>query len=377
MSTTVLPSTVEAGLQVVRSTAPKYWKGESDLTLRNRLAMALMEKYGVIELNANHGYVSVWTVKYKEPGVTPFTNRQDIQFTTTQNRIQLTIEPRYFKSTESISYHEAEQNAASDLQIIKLADKKIEDLKMAMQNAFCALFYNDGYTNTSWFHGLESFMGTGTTVTADKVAQPSDTYGGLSTALAAQNGTWSANLSTSPNANAATDWPFGKGDPQYDFISPLVLNTSSSSWENGTEWIDNCEEIMQYMKNAQTHRCGKMKSTQSPYVHLLANDLFNDFESFLRPREQMTVPVEAEEMGFATDVWKMDGTWVTRDYDVTPGTGYYICPEMMEFFTAKNQLFSFEGPVWSTPNQAYLMISICGGNYRFQPKFFGKYAAVA
>lgn len=374
---TVLPSTVTAALQVVNSTAPQYFKEESDLTMRNRVVLRLMEKYGVIEYNANIGHSAVWTVKYKNPTTSPFTNRQDIRFGTTQNRKQLTIEPRYYHSTESLSGIEAEQNSATELQIVDLMDKKQEDLAMSMKNTFCAKFFNDGYTDTNWFHGIESCMGTGTTVAADKVAEPSDTYGGLSTALGAVASSWSTDLSTSPNANAATDWPFGQGDAQYDYVSPLVVNTSSTSWANGTAWADNCEEVLQYMKNAQDHRVGREMRTQSPYVHLLASDLFNDFESYFRPRQEITVPLEAQELGFRDNVFNFDGTWVTPDYDVPSSTGYYVCPEQMEFFTPKGQLYVVEGPEWSTENQAYLMIAICSGNYRLQPRFLGKYAAVA
>lgn len=374
---TVLPSTVTAALSVVNTTAPKYFKEESDLTMRNRVVLALMEKYGVIEYNANIGHSSVWTVKYKNPTTSPFTNRQDIRFGASQNRKQLTIEPRYYHGTESLSYHEAQQNSATELQIVSLMDKKQEDLAMSMKNTFCSKFFNDGYTNTSWFHGIDSCMGTGTTVAADKVAQPSDTYGGLSTALGAVASSWSSDLATSPNANAATDWPFGQGDAQYDYISPLILNTTSTSWSNGTAFADNCEEVMQYMKNAQDHRVGKEMRTNSPYVHLLASDYFNSFEAFFRPRQEIMVPLEAQELGFRDNVFNFDGTWVTPDYDVPSSSGYYVCPEQMEFFTPNAQLYDVEGPVWSTPDQAYLMISICAGNYRLQPRFLGNYEEVA
>lgn len=376
MSTTVLPSTTEESLAIVRSTAPKYWKGESDLTFRNRAMLAFLQKYGVIQLRANPSYAQTWTVKYKEPPVTTFVDRADIQFNATQLREQLTIDMVAYKATDSMSLHEYTYNSQSPTQIIDLYRRKSEDLSQQMTNNFCAEIFNDGYTNLNRFKGIESFFATGTTIAADRVAQPSDSYGGNNTTLADKGGAWSSSLTTSPNANVATDWPFGTGDPQYDYLAPLIVNTSSTNWSS-TSWEENSEECMQYMRVAQMHRCGKAMKSRAPYIHLFGINRYNDWLTFHRARNTQVVPFkEGIDLGFP-DMINFDGTAVTHDYDVGPDVGYYVCPEMMEFFTPQDMLFKPEGPTWSISDQAWLYIITQFGQFRFQPKFFGKYLDVA
>lgn len=373
----LVPQTSEAALEVVRTTAPKFWKGESDNTFRLRMIPHLLDKYGLVEYNADIGHAGVWTVKFDEPTVTTFTNRADVNFDASQVYEQLTVDTVAIKATDSLSLHEFKQNSTGP-QIVNLFQRKSENLSVSVRNQFCADFYNDGYTNTGRFKGLESmFYNPGTTTAADIVVKPGASYGGLSVALAAKGGAWSAVSGTAPNASVATAWPFGTGASRYDYLAPVHLNTSSTGWTNGTSWENNCEEVMRYMAAAQMHRCGKERKAMSPFVHLLSATLYRQTMQYFSYRNQQMVEVKSGvDLGLPAIV-NFEGSWLTTDYNTPDGTGYYLCPEMMEFFTPDGQLYNPEGPKWETSSQAYLYIVTTFGNPRFNPKFFGKYSAVA
>jgi hypothetical protein len=48
----LVPPSVEGHVNRVRDIAPKYWKGASDLTVRNRLTFYIMNRYGRMSFNA-------------------------------------------------------------------------------------------------------------------------------------------------------------------------------------------------------------------------------------------------------------------------------------------------------------------------------------
>jgi hypothetical protein len=215
----------------------------------------------------------------------------------------------------------------------------------------------------------------GNTVAADIVANPSDTYCGQSTALGNNGGNWTADLATSPNATAATDWPWGNGDTEYDCLSPLLVNYSSTGWNtSSTEWIDNCEEVLRFAGIACASKNG---DDNVPMLHMLDSKLYGDFLNFHAARNRIVLPhQESQDLGFSKTM-NFEGSAVHFEFDCPANTGYGITPNNVELFSMESQLFVPDGPEWSIERKGWLYEVGFFGNMRFQPKFFAKYAAYA
>lgn len=377
---TVLPTSSDEYLELVRANAPKYFKGESDLTFRNRVWLALMEKYGVIEYGVDTSYACVWDVIYRLPEVSTFGDSGDINFDEHSALQQLTVNVRGYKATDRLPKKQYLLNRGST-RISDLYKGKSERLLKAMRYNLCSEVYTDGYATgaTHRLIGIESFVGSGTVAAGDRVAMCDDSYGGLTTDLGDYGGTWSDSgvAANQYNSTLSNDWPYGQGSSEYDFISPLLVNYSSTAWPSGsTSFIDNCEDVLRFAILAQRHR-GALEGGSAPLVNLMGTRLYNDVLTYYSARniQQIQIP-DAVDLGFPETI-NFEGAWLTHDYDCGANVGYIIQPDMMEFFTPQSQLFEVEGPEWSTPDQAFLYIVSMFGNMRFQPKFFGKFAAYA
>lgn len=359
---------------VVKATAPKYFKGASDLTLRKRLWLAMIKKEGLIEYNCDSTSFT-WNVTYSEPEVRQFGDAGDQEFNEHDSQQQLTVDVRGYTVTDRLTKKKEVMNKGQSA-IINLYAHKSKQLLTAIQNAFCAELYVDGYAanNDNRLIGLESFMADdGATVAADLIANPSDTYGGQSTGLGTGGGNWTSDV-TSPNATAATDWPYGSGDAEYDYLAPLLVNTSSSSWETGgTDWKQNCEEVLRFTQLTLKKNTGD----DSPACHMLSTKLYFEFLNYYSTRQRIIVPHKmGEDLGFP-DAMNFEGGMVKHEYDVTSGLGYHITPSQMVLLCSQKQLFVPDGPTWDISSKSYLYEVGFFGNLRFNPKFFGKYKAYA
>jgi hypothetical protein len=123
---------------------------------------------------------------------------------------------------------------------------------------------------------------------ADRIAEPSVTYAGLSTALANQGGTWTANLTTSPNATLANDWPDGTGDSEYDYFAPKLINWSSTGWGTGaTDLRDNCWRVIGQAITWLTIQGG---DDGMPEICVLASNLFQSYKNHEEAIRRINIP---------------------------------------------------------------------------------------
>jgi hypothetical protein len=271
--------------------------------------------------------------------------------------------------------------ARGDLQLVKgRYTNRIKQLTDQMRQNFNGELFVDGNAagNTSRIHGLESFMGSSTTVAGDRLAKPSDTYAGKSTALAAEGGGWSATLGTKPNANVATDWPDGtdSGLGEYDYFSPKLVNYSSTAWDtnSATTFRDNGEKAMRQASIWMTYAGG---DESKPSICLLARDLYYPFADSWSSKQRLDVyNKRATDLGFGHTL-NFEGMAVQMDFDCPVAVGYMLTTGMMELCSMEDQLFHAEGPDYSIENDSYLMHIGFFGNAKYRPKHFGKLAAYA
>jgi len=377
MAALVPASSTESAL-VTKAAAPKFYKGAADLTWRQRLIMAMVAKYGTREFNAT-SYSCVWNAETKQPEVQQYGDAGLISFNEHDALIQFSTDVRGYIATDRLSLKKELMNRGAT-QLDDLKKNKPIRLTKALMNTLNAEVYIDGNAtgNTNRFHGIESFLGDdGNTADGDKIANPSDTYAGQTTALG-NGGTWSdTNGLTAPNATVGNDWPFGKGSSEYDATAPLLVNTSSTAWGTGsTTFRDNCEQAMRFARITQTVRGAKGEDQRTPFMHMFSADLYADFLEHWSPKTRLLASHnESERLGFG-DALNFEGDVVHYEYDTPVGTGYGITPSMLEFFFLGPDLYTelneFQMSTLGTNFGVYTF-----GNTRWQTKFFTKYKAYA
>lgn len=364
------------GIIAVKNTAPKYLKGAADQTIRSRFWLAYLREQGRIKLGDKGGLSTYWNVQAREPEIRDNGDAGQQVFSEHDAYEQLSIDVRGYVGTDRLTLKKKLMNT-EPLAIVNLYGTKMENLVKSLTNRFGSELYCDGYAtgNGNRLCGIESFMGSSTTVSADILAKPSDTYGGKSTALGALGGSWSTGLTTKPNANVATDWPYGSGDSQYDYIAPKLCNYSSTNWPSGdTTWRANCAAIL---RRARTWCRSTGGDDKAPMLHILSGSLYDDFEDYMETKTRAMVPhPQAVDMGFP-DTLNYSGAMVRHEFDCPAGTGYGINVSEMLLFSIHDELFYSYGPEWDTQSLSDLFLIGFFGNMRFNPKHFAKYAAYA
>jgi hypothetical protein len=356
---------------VIQSTAPLYMKGAEDLTMRNRLILAMIQRKGRIKLNQS-SHLNYWDVEFAQP---PIESRADggvLNFSRNDLLRQLSNNWRGYYGTDMMTRKEMLMNKGPSA-IVKRYDRIMPALTKSLRNRFSGeLFINgDAAGNENRLHGLESFMGAGTCVAADRVAVPDGSYGGFSTDLASQGGSWSANLTTKPNSTIATDWPDGQGDSEYDWLAPKLINYTSSSWIDNSNktWALTCELVMTQAQIWLTHTGGM---DAAPDLALLSSDLFYQYKNKISAMRRIIVPhKEASDLGFG-NVLNHEGMALQEDFDCPAATGYVMNLDQMELASIAPELFWTEGPNYDARTDAWLFLVGFFGNCRYKPKYFGK-----
>jgi len=366
------------GIIAVKNTAAKYLKGAADQTIRGYFWLSYLQSQGRIVIGDTGGVSQTWNVMARQPDVRQSGDDAQIVFAEHDAYEQLTVDIRGYHVTDRLTEKKRLMNA-SPLQIIDLYGTKMENLVKAITDQFGQELYVDGYAsgNENRLCGIESFCGSSTTVAADLVAKPSDTYAGKSTALGTLGGSWSTNLSTKPNASVATDWPEGQGASEYDYLAPKLVNYSSSNWgTGGTTWADNATKVMRRSRLWCHHTSGM---ENAPMLHLLSPNLYGDFLDSFESKNRAVLPHPTGiDLGFP-DAVNFEGAIVKQDYGCPAGVGYGINANEMLLFNIHDDgsFFRANGPEEDFKTNSYLFFVYFYGNMRFNPKAFAKYAAYA
>ena len=361
---------------VINATRPKYMKGASDLTIRQRLLLAMLRRKGRIVYNAS-GDECRWQVEFSSPSIEAYGDGGTLDFSNHDAFRQLSIDWRGYAGTDSISKKQALMNSGDEA-LIKLFQTKQERLRKSLNNNFAGELYKDGDASgrSNCVHGLETFLGEGACAAGDRVAQPSDTYGlgALSTALGNQGGTWSTALSTKPNSTIATDWPDGSSStPEYDFLSPKLVNWSSTNWGTGssTAWEDNCWRVISQTITWLTSTGGE---DGIPDICVLAPNLFQGYKNHHEVIRRIDIPFAlASDLGFKGSTLNQDGCAIQPDFDCPANTGYMLNLSYMTLYSLWSELFWMEGPD-KDPRSGYSTLWATGffGNVTYQPKHVAK-----
>lgn len=364
---------------VIHSTAPRYMKGAEDLTIRERIVLSYLKKKGRIKFGET-SHTCVWNVEFSQPPIQPYADGGVISFQRHDPMRQLVIDWRGYIGTDQMTRKERYMNRGAEA-IYKRYDTIIPNLMKSITDKFGSEWMINGYTagNENRLVGIESFMGaTGATITtASKVALPSAIYATKSTQLQDQGGYWSTNLPTAqkPHQNTVgfnSDWPSGSGSSEYDYLSPKLINSyhdwggGGAGWDGGTgngEFIIRQGVIWLSMLGGESG---------TPDIFLCNGEMYGQYLNQQSAKQRIVVQHQpSQDLGFGTTV-NQEGIGIHRDFDVTPGTGYFLNFDKMKLCSLADTLFFRSGPEWSIETQSWLFNIGFYGNMQFQPKYFGK-----
>lgn len=357
---------------VINATKPAYMKGASDMTIRRRLFLAMLKRKGRITYN-NSGYEFRWQVEFSQPTMHQHGDGSMIDFTNHQAFQQAVLPWSGYQVSDSITMKQKAMNSGQEA-LINLFKTKQGRIMKKLQNGLAHEIYQAGGTSgrENAIYGLETALTETTPGAADRIATPNTTYAGLSTVLANQGGTWTSDLSTSPNATLAKDWPDGSGDAEYDYFSPKLVNWSSTGWGTGsTTFEDNCWRVIGQAITWLTIQGG---DDGMPEICVLASNLFQSYKNHEEAIRRINIPHKtANDLGFSGNVLNQDGCAISADYDCAANTGYMVNTSTVEIASLMPELFWMRGPD-EDPRSGYAALWASGfyGQCSLSPKYLGK-----
>lgn len=366
-------------------------KGYEDQTTRNRKLLALMRKRGRFLFNQS-GDGFNWRMKYRRADIEPNDGSQPVSIAQQNKWIKASLDYRGYAVADAMTKRERLKNRGPSA-IIKVFENMIPDLIKDLDDSMGDEFYVDGNAtgNEQRWHGVESFMGsngtvtigtqtgaatTGSSVTADPCAYPSDTYAGISTIPGSYGGTWTGS------------WPNGSGDPEYDFNSPVLVNYPSTYFSATKTFAANGKLAVRF--GIMKTRRNSSKSGGLDMI-LMENEMYRKFLEILDTKERfMASGSEMKELGFGEMV-SFDGVDVGFEYGLpAPGgngtqtlttnsdsmLGYGFNVDEMQFLSMQSGIFESEGPDYDIASRTWRVVVDNIGNLKFaSPRHFLKIAA--
>jgi hypothetical protein len=379
----LVPQTTDEATEVARATAPTFIKGFADLTMRKRIWMALLRKYGRVLFNQG-GHTTVWGVRVRE--ATPHTigANPTFDFNSINRNEQLSLDWRGYGHEGVLWVKDKLMNGqAGASQLWNMLNDRTETLAEEFARMFNREIYVDGEAagNGERFHGRGTFLNYKAGVTSDdRVALPDGSYAGLSIELGGLGGSCTNAISAGekPNTDLGADWPEGQATADFDATSPLILNISSDRWtpDGGTTWRDNNEAILSYTNEIQSARGARESRTagEAPILNLMTAKMKNEFEMGQRGRFQINLQMqEMIDLGFP-DTYRYEGAVIAADYECPHGEMHQLSPGTMEYAALTEDYWTFEGPTYLPGQMKWIWLLYTYGNFRFQPKCeaFGK-----
>lgn len=359
--------------EAIRKTAPTYLEGRSDSTARQYEIFNWLIEHGRVLYNAK-GYDLRWFTKVRRPKAHTV-NGQRMEFNSVDTEEEYNVGFSKIRSTDKIDEDTILTNDGPTA-ILKIAEKKLDDLLDAMGVELNYQFYNDDLVDPNGLTGIQSLFRGVVGNNNDKVAISSGaTYGGRDMTLGSIGGTWSADLAPADrfSSSLTNDYPDGNGTPDYDWNHPLMFNTHGD-WGTGTNnWESNAEVILRRVSLYVDSLGGKGAAPNVLVINKRMLAALRDKVSIrerLRP-EDYAGTAKGGVSGVVT-MERYEDLDIIHDFHCPADRAYCINANMMEMFVATKELFWLDGPKWDMKDEAYLMAMKMKGNLRWKPKHFAE-----
>lgn len=376
------------------TTIADYGKGYEDDLMGQRVLLASLKKKGNImyncggSANASDAGDFTWQVPYRQAGL------QVDDFETSLSPVRQDRWQRAglnyigYSMTDQITKREKLRNKGPE-QIIDVFKNMAKQLLNDGGQQFSKEFYTDSSAsgNSGRLSGIETMMAYTQTMditsitnagrsanAADLVAYSNDTYAGLVTSVGNYGGSWNTDITS---AAAFKTWPAGRGDMQFDFYTPIIVNVTSTSFSQAThDFANQCLEAARYLfahngRYTMTRKMNKILMLERDYYRQMLNKL-DAKERFLADSQD-----GLRALGFA-DGFTIDGVDVTWEIDMPATTGYLWDVDNMQLRSCQDSLFYTDGPTWHDIQRSFVTILDFYGQLKFHaPRFFGKLYPVA
>lgn len=354
---------------VVNTTAQWFLKGASDLTLREHEVYRRLFVGGNVLYNMS-GTECRWQIKFSLPETLDYTG-EPLDFSPSDKYRTMLLDWRGKKTTDSMDELDYLKNRGVP-QLVDRYGNVMKDMRQSLDDSFAVGWRDDGITYATKLHGIDSFMvAGGTVVAADKIVMSDVTYATQPVKLAGIAGTWSSALTVKPNAAVATDWPSGKGTPEYDCLQPKMLKADANTWKSGTTaWVDVAPRVIRQgilWCRLTNGRAGM------PNLVVLSDDYYADYANCQEAKQQIIVPHQAtNDLGFQGYQFQAEGVPIITEFGMPGTTGYILNTNKCELRCMYEQLYMPRGPEFSMEKNAYLFAMGFFGDFAWEPKFQGK-----
>lgn len=361
-------------VDAIESTTARYLALENSAVLRERRSLKRIQDANRVMLNVS-GVEFTWPVLRDEiEAITYITG--DVRYTDHQVLTSASLARKGYINPIAMHKYDQLMNRGKEA-LVNLWTTKVNLATLGMKNKLFEALYLDG-TNTDGWDGFETWCGANTSYdstgadVADLVAQPNDSYATLSTLPGTVGGTWSANLTTKPNANIAYDWPEGTGDALFDYWTPILANWSSTSWPSGSSngFASTCEYVLSQMLQWLTVTRG---FAGPPDSVVCDGPMYQKLKSALRADRQYHVEVsDKADFGLGPTL-NYEGMTIWTEYGVPANSLYMYRTQDLDILCLEGQLITKEGPFFDENNFMTKMAVTSPSNLRIRtPRNFGK-----
>lgn len=374
--------------RIINTTLRNYLRIEEDGVIRRRLLLAMLKSKGRI-LYRQGGDGFQWQVRFRRAKAQTNNGMQVLSFQAENRWQRAFLDYQGYAITDAMPKREQlkNQSAAALIQVYKrLIPLLMEDL----EDQFSEEIYVDANAANNGYRmsGLETMFETNGTInvttgaqrsanSADPCGYPNSTYATMSTALGTFGGSWGEGTAQS---TISTTWPSGRGDPEYDFWSPVIVNYTSAAFGQTAWWT--ASSSVGNAKTATRFAIRKMKRNSKATIPLVLmdDDLYRQYLESLDGEQRIFVTdqtLRARQFGFPDSIYQ-DGAEVTSEYGIPPGVGYGIDLESVQLMSMQGQLFEAEGPEYDMSTRSSRVAVDCLGQFKFRsPRAFFKLVALA
>lgn len=349
-------------IRVMNTTIARYVAGAENNVVRNRKLLALLKSRGRITFNWD-GEKMVWRVRHARGPMQGYSDAETLTFPRRNRWKTAELDYRGYAAAEGVTKLERLKNRGAQ-QIIDLFSATVDGMMEDMEENFCDELYIDGNAagNTKRIHGIESFLGSSGT-TLPYVATPGDTFANIITTPGQYGGRWTGN------------WPTGKGDAQYDFWSPTLVDYTDTSWQADTfSWSTVCSQALRYgIIRSQRNKTQKGRLD----LILLESEMYRLWLESLSQTERIIVEKNGSNSLMAKlgwgDVQNFDGVDITWEFGTPDNVGYGLNIDQMELRSMQDRLFVSEGPIYDEASSSYRLKLDFFGNCVWNPRYFTKW----
>ena len=357
---------------IVSAAAPEFVKGSLDKTLRKRLWMALLNERGLINTGVDGSYERQYNVDWREPPVTALGYGGQAVYEARDYLKRATLDWKGYQTTDTMHLKEYTELKKSAHNLVNRYNRIIPKQVKKIHNHFGEEMYIDGSAtgNEERFEGLNTLCASGgTVVAADLIAEPDDTYHELETDLN-QSGNWTSDLGTKPNAALGYDWPEGKGDSEFDYNSPMLVRTNSTSWGTGTaDWATQAIPIVRRTAQWMRQSAGLEGDM---LLLMIAGSMMTEFKALFDGRLNIFVPhKEVQDLGFG-DVLNFEGVQMQSEWGVPVNTGFMVAIDNMKLDFITDEMVVTRGPTFDDHTLSYNFGCHTFGNFTFSAKHVAK-----